>query len=99
MKKIKQKVLTLLLLTFAFFVVHDYVVQDVHYNAGCELSYKVFDKTDMQNKVHESIHNIFSFNLEETPIKEAKLLDATPFSITFSLTSNINPVPQRPPLS
>jgi len=99
MKKIKNRVLTLLLLTFAFFVVHDYVVQDVHHDAIYELSYKVFDKADMQNKIHEYIHNIFTFNLQESLLADEKLLDVTPCSISYSLSSNINPVPQRPPLS
>ncbi|MCK9491158.1 MAG: hypothetical protein M0Q24_03625 [Sulfurimonas sp.] len=99
MKKIRNKVLTLLLLTFAFFVVHDYVVEDVNQDAIYELSYKAFDKADMQDKIHESIHNIFTFNLEEASTKDVKLLDVAPCSITYSLSSNVNPVPQRPPLS
>lgn len=99
MKKNKHRVLTLLLLTFAFFVVHDYVVQDVHHDAIYELSYKVSDKVDMQNNIHESIHNIFNCNLQEPSTAELKLLDSAPSSNSFSLSSNINPVPQRPPLS
>ncbi|EQB39825.1 hypothetical protein M947_04410 [Sulfurimonas hongkongensis] len=98
MKKIKKRVLTLLLLTFAFFVVHDYVVQDLHHDASYELSYKVFDKADMQSKIHDTIHNIFNFNLKETFFVETKLLDATPSSIILSLISNTSQVPQRPPL-
>jgi len=98
MKKIKKRVLTLLLITFAFFVVHDYVVHDMHHGVNYELSYKVYDKSDMQNKIHDSIHTILNFNLKETLFIETKLLDAKPSSIILSLSSNTSQVPQRPPL-
>jgi len=98
MKKIKNKVLTLLLLTFAFFVVHDCVVDDLHYVASYELSYNVVDKAYIEKNVHESVHNIF-FNFQEASSSEEKLLDIAPSSIQYSLSSNINPVSKRPPLS
>lgn len=99
MKMIKNRVLTLLLLTFAFFVVHDFVVHDIHQNAKCEISYKVCDKAELQSKVHDTIHNIFNFNLEDTLFVEEKLLDTPPSSIIIRLSSNITSVEQRPPLS
>ena len=98
MKKIKNRVLTLLLLTFAFFVIHDCVVDDLHYVASYELNCKILDKVDVNKDVHESVHNIF-FNFQEASSSEEKLLDATPSSLQYSLSSNINSVLQRPPLS
>jgi len=98
MKMIKKRVLALLLITFAFFVVHDYVVHDMHHDANYELSYKVYDKADMQSKVHDTIHNIFNFNLKDTFFIETKLLDTKPSSIILTLSSNTSQVPQRPPL-
>ncbi|ABB45288.1 hypothetical protein Suden_2014 [Sulfurimonas denitrificans DSM 1251] len=99
MKMIKNRVVALLLITFAFFIVHDYVVQDIHQDTRCEVSYKVCDKAEMQIKIHDTIHNIFNVNLQETLFIETKLLDTPPSNMIISLSSNINPVLQRPPLS
>lgn len=99
MKMLKNRVMALLLFTFTFFMVHDYVVQDIHQDAKCELSYKICDKTDMQNKIHDTIHNILNFSLEDSLFVETKLLDTPPSSIILRLSSGINPVLQRPPLS
>jgi len=73
-------------------------VHDMHHDANYELSYKVYDKADMQSKVHDTIHNIFNFNLKDTLFIETKLLDTKPSSIILTLSSNTSQVPQRPPL-
>ena len=99
MKMIKNKALTLLLFTFAFFMVHDYVVQDLHLDTKCELSNKVCDKAEVQTKIHDAIDNIFNFNLEQNLLVETKVLSTQPSSSILNLSSNTNPVPQRPPLS
>lgn len=99
MEMIKNKILALLLFTFAFFVMHDYIIEDLHHGIKYELSYETCDKIDIQNKVHSTIHNIFNFNLEEILFVEEKLLDTPPSSIILTLSSTTNPVLQKPPLS
>ncbi|MDY0116183.1 MAG: hypothetical protein RBR59_01235 [Sulfurimonadaceae bacterium] len=71
---------------------------DVHHDAKYESNSKIYDKIEMQSKIHDAVHNIFNFNLEETFFVEEKLLDTPPSSIILNLSSNTNPVLQRPPL-
>jgi hypothetical protein len=101
MKSIKNKVLSVLLLTFAFFVMHDYIIVDHHINSKYELCHLEHDDNtaDAQAHLHEAIHTILAINLEDELIFEFKLSDAKPSGYISHLISHINLVPQRPPLS
>lgn len=98
MKMLKNKILTLLLFTFAFFMMHDYLTLELHQDTKYEISHKKYDKSDIQCKIHDTIHNFFNVTLQETSFIETKLLNPPPSSIIFRLSSNINIVLQKPPL-
>jgi hypothetical protein len=101
MKSIKNKILSVLLFTFAFFTMHDYVVVDHHVNSKYELCHLEHDDStaDAQAHLHEAIHTILAINFEDELIFHLKLSDAKPSGFISRLTSHINLVPQRPPLS
>ncbi|QFR50019.1 hypothetical protein FJR48_09895 [Sulfurimonas lithotrophica] len=98
MKILKNKILTVLLLIFAFFVVHDYFIQE-HQIAKHGIIHAEHDISDgdAQSHMHEAIHSIWSTNCEDNIVIQEKLLDLKPSNLFFSITSNISLVPQRPP--
>jgi len=101
MKSIKNKILSVLLFTFAFFVMHDYVVVvDYHSYFKSEVYEIEHNDTfaDVQTHIHEAIHTILAFNFESKLLVQEKLIDAKPSVSTFSIISHVNLVPQRPPL-
>ncbi|NOR58919.1 MAG: hypothetical protein GQ474_10400 [Sulfurimonas sp.] len=101
MKSIKNKILSVLLFTFAFFVMHDYVVVDHHTELKYEVYHMEHDETsvDLASHIHEAIHTILAFNCEAELSVQEKLLDAKPSVSPFSLISHVHLVPQRPPLT
>ncbi|PHQ66104.1 MAG: hypothetical protein COB99_00305 [Sulfurimonas sp.] len=102
MKSIKHKILSVLLFTFAFFVMHDYiVVVDHHADFKSKVYHMENDNTfvAVQAHIHEAIHTILAFNCETELSIETKLLDVKPSVLPFSLISHVNLVPQRPPLT
>nr|WP_321267872.1 hypothetical protein [uncultured Sulfurimonas sp.] len=100
MNSIKNKILSVLLFTFAFFVVHDYVVVNDYSQVKYEVNHAEYEKcVDKKIHIHDSIHSIFSFNLQDKYLILTKLLDAKPTNKLFSLSSYVNLVPQRPPLA
>lgn len=101
MKTIKNKILSVLLLTFTFFVMHDYiVVVDHHANFKSEVYHIDYDvSVNVQAHIHEAIHMILAFNFEAELLLEEKLLDTKPSVSPFILISHVNLVPQRPPLA
>ena len=101
MKSIKNKILSVLLFTFAFFVMHDYIVKGANTNVDYKLCYMEYDENsiDLKLHVHETIHTILALNCEEESAIQHKLSDTKPSILVVGLTSHINLVPQRPPLS
>lgn len=101
MKSIKNKILSVLLFTFAFFVMHDYVVVETYTDTNYELSYIELDESsvDLQSHIHEAIHTMLALNEEQKLFTQQKLPDTKPSVSVGSLISHIHQVPQRPPLS
>jgi len=101
MKKIKKIVLSVLLFTFAFILVHDYVMVDEQMNGGYEISHFQCEDTaiDLTLHLHDSIHSL----LFEPILKSHSLAIKPPYQKQFELQeifiSFIGSVPQRPPLS
>ncbi len=100
MKKIKRYILSGLLLTFAFFTVHDYIIVAFDADTQYELCYAQIDSTvvDLSSQIHQDIHTLMS-------MLESTTLSLNVFSTTLCFFeqyiqpySTINPVPQRPPL-
>lgn len=102
MKSIKNKILSVLLFTFAFFVMHDYiVVADHHAEFKSEIYHIEYNdnSADAQAHIHEAIHTILAFNCEAELTMQEKLSDIKPSNLLLTLISHVNLVPQRPPLS
>lgn len=100
MKSIKNKILSVLLFTFAFFVMHDYIVGDIYADVEYEFCYMEHDESslDLESHIHNAIHTMLALNNEEELIVDLKLPDTKPSVLILGLTSHIHLVPQRPPL-
>ena len=99
MNKIKKIVLSVLLLTFTFITVHDYVV--VNQNTAQMLVSNECDNTlvDVASHVHDSIHTLLSHITQNTnSITLVSQYQKQP-EIKDFFVSQIVSVPQRPPLS
>jgi len=101
MRILKNKILSVLLFVFAFFIMHDYFVQDQYEGAKCEIYQLEHDESfeDAQSHMHEAVHSIWATNCEEKLFLEEKLPDTKPNNTLFTLSTYVNLVPQRPPLS
>lgn len=106
MKKIKNALLSVLLFSFTFLVVHDYMMADLgissysgesisKVNVLCETTSDSFNAV---SHLHESIHIMITMDSDET-INTALILDSKPSYIESSFASNNNFVLERPPLS
>ncbi|EDZ63388.1 conserved hypothetical protein [Sulfurimonas gotlandica GD1] len=54
---------------------------------------------EAQAHIHDAIHTILAFNCEAELTMQEKLSDIKPSNLLLTLISNVNQVPQRPPLS
>ncbi len=101
MKKIKTYILSVLLFTFAFFTVHDYIIVAFDADTQYELCYAQTDNTvvDISSQIHQDIHTLMSM-LESQTASLNGVDNALCFFEHYTQPySTINPVPQRPPLS
>jgi hypothetical protein len=100
MKSYKNNILSVLLLTFAFFILHDFFVEEIQVtklSSIYENEKNIDIKKEIKIKAHESIHSIYKSDLEHHSNLQGKLSDLKPLNTFFSITSNISLVPQRPP--
>ena len=94
-------ILSVLLLTFAFILVHDYLMVDKQMSGGYDISYLQCEDTPLELtlNLHDSIHSL----LFEPTIKSGTLAIKPPYQKQFELQdifiSFVASVPQRPPLS
>ena len=101
MKSFKNKILSVLLFTFALFIVHDYVMLDINADSKYELFSMEKDGSslDLKSNIHDAFHTILDLNREEKLTIQLNISDTKPSILVVGLTSHINRVPQRPPLS
>ena len=68
MKKIKRYIHSVLLLTFAFFTVHDYIIVAFDADTQYELCYAQRDSTvvDISSQIHQDIHTLMSMLESQT---------------------------------
>jgi hypothetical protein len=98
MKILKNKILSVLLLTFAFFVMHDYFVVENQMSEYKSSHIHHFDSIqEAKVHMHEASHIIWSMNCDELLNVQEKLPDLPPSNLSFSISSNITLVPQKPP--
>ncbi|MEN8302662.1 MAG: hypothetical protein ABFQ64_01155 [Campylobacterota bacterium] len=103
MKKFKNTLLSVLLFSFAFLVVHDYVMSDLGISAYQEHS---LDKTCVSAKssldtvyhLHDSVHTMITVSIDDTLVTSV-----TPYTkpsyIEHSFATDNSYVLERPPLS
>lgn len=104
MNKIKKSILSVLLFSFVFLVVHDYVVHQTLGLMSCELCtsqectlVKVDSKSIIETQLHDNIHNLLVFEIE-TPLFGFNPPKSQPHYQAFGFTSHISFVLERPPL-
>jgi hypothetical protein len=98
MKTLKNKILSVLLLSFAFFMVHDYFIVDNQISEYKSSHIHQFDSAEEANiHMHEAVHTIWSMNNVKSLKVEQKTPLSQPSNLPFSISSNITLVPQKPP--
>lgn len=101
MKRIKFKTILVLLLSFSFLILHDYIVQDKNYDAKYEIccSKHISANVGTTFQLHDNIHTILSVPF----INELKIVFISKkkelFFFKDSLISISNLVLQRPPIN
>jgi len=101
MKRIKKLVLSVLLLTFAFISVHDYVILDKQMDDKYEISHLECEDTaiDLTSHLHDSLHTLLFTPLKGKPPITLVSSYQKQFQVKNLFISHIGSVPQRPPLS
>jgi hypothetical protein len=98
MKIFRHKILLALMLSFSFVVVHDFFVVDSQLSECKGISIKHLSELDEAKvHMHEAVHIIWSMNFEDRFVLFSEISSLKPLNPFFSITSNINPVLQRPP--
>ncbi len=99
MKNFKNKILSVLLLSFSILIVHDYIIVDTNTNyesSYVESSQKTVDSISL---VHSQIHLSMDMPLVEIVYIDAPSYSKKIFDYKIGSTSYIHSVLQRPPLS
>lgn len=104
MKKLKKSVLSVLLFSFSFLLLHDYVMADLNVpiysgQTSVELSTDLSPKnTNIISEIHESIHIMITHNQDEFTTLFVLPNMKPPYIKLFSPSYN-DFVLERPPLS
>jgi hypothetical protein len=106
MKKIKIKILSVLLFSFAYFVVHDHVIQNFDADTQYELCYAGYDillpvaesNLDLPSKIHDGIHTLLELHVTHEISIPTSLSKIKPYSLEIALISYTHLVPERPPV-
>lgn len=106
MNKYKNKILSLVLLSLTFFVVHDYVIESFsqgvqHVTYSSEYDSATTDakiKQDVYSDLHDNVHTMLNINLHPTEPIQLTFLNLKPSTHETSSISYITPVPNKPPV-
>ena len=100
MRKIKKIVVSLLLFSFAFVVLHDYVVSENHVETAYTQLEKKVPNTDTEvfSGLHESIHSLIAHNTNTMALVDVESVYQKELEIQDFFISQIVQVLQRPPL-
>jgi len=100
MKKIKKILTSLLLFSFAFILVHDYVVHDNHADTvyAQVQNFCVDVDTEIFSDLHESIHSLIAYSMDVVMFIDVESMHQKELEIKDFFVSQIVPVLQRPPL-
>ena len=105
MKKIKKSLLSVLLFSFAFLVLHDYAMLGLSSHHMHELNFEKPSSElnskcttlNMELQIHDSIHNIVALGID-IPYIPAMLPDSQPFETEICIITHNSFVLERPPL-
>jgi hypothetical protein len=99
MKKLQNAILSVLMLSFAFVVLHDFALQEHSSATVTVVSMEQQSSLDLAEKIHKSIHTLVALQSEE-PLYfvEIPIILKPNYIISFH-SSNNNCVLERPPHS
>ncbi len=106
MKKFKTTLLSVLLFSFVFFVVHDYAMAQVdssHNYTPTLATSSIVSESDcatlnMETQMHESIHIMIARDIE-TESSSILILDNKPSDVEVAFATHKSFILERPPLS
>lgn len=106
MNKIKKTILSALLFTFTFLIVHDYVMADIDKSAyqvnsvdkECQISKQTAEKLCAVSHLHDSIHIMIAMDTDTT-LHSSLVVDNRLSYTKFGFSSYNKFVLERPPLS
>ena len=96
MNKSKNKILSVLLLVFTFFVVHDFAIEsfsDTTQNVASSI--EISENIDLE--LHDNIHNMLEIHLPAILYSELAVVNTKPSTLEISSTSFTSFVLKRPP--
>lgn len=106
MKKIKNALVSVLLFSFVFLVMHDFVIVKLdgcnHYDTSSTQSHLLISSTnnlEIVDDIHEIIHSIMAIDLDSTPYLPSFIASMKPSQTIYGISSHNNFVLERPPLS
>ena len=105
MKKIKKSLLSVLLFSFAFFVLHDYAMLELSSHHMHEVTFEKPSSElnsecatlNMELQIHDTIHNMIALGIEN-PYIPMLLLDLQPLETEICIITHNSLVLERPPL-
>ena len=105
MKKIRKSILSVLLFSFSFLLLHDYVMVQFSNPYVHEVTFEKFsdeldsssENLNIEVQVHENIHNIVALDIK-TPYIPTLIADVQPSEIQTCILTHNSLVLERPPL-
>lgn len=102
----KNKILSLLLFVFTFFVVHDYVIEGFETSVEPTACIKAYDSKascivsdiDVYTQIHDNIHSMLQVHLDSNELFKMSLLKMPPSTYQLSSNSYVTPLPEKPPI-
>jgi hypothetical protein len=101
MKSFKKSILSVLVLVFAFIIMHDYVLNAIDSDTQCETAYIQGGNAtvDLASNIHEHIHILLTATILQSSYSFYNLDSDNPHSSAAFINTNINSVLPRPPIS
>jgi hypothetical protein len=106
MKKFRKSLLSVLLFSFSFLVLHDYVMIELSNHHMHEVTFEKPSSElnsecatlDIELQIHDSIHSIVALGIDYTYLPTL-LLDLQPLETEICITTHNSLVLERPPLA
>ncbi|MDQ7044499.1 MAG: hypothetical protein Q9M32_01100 [Sulfurimonas sp.] len=97
MNTLKKKILSVLLLAFTFFVVHDYVIDKACENVK-SIHYSAVSTDELIVNIHEHIHMMFQINVQTLSPLELVCSHCSPKSKDYVYLSSLIYTLNKPPV-